>query len=217
MVDPGVTALALGPADTWWDNGMTTVQIGKYLAVVPAAADIYVYWRAGNLSQLNYPFGLQDALGTIVTVVISWLAGLFVFGVLLPYLRGMRTPIKGFILGLIAFAAFAADAAVRHALDVNPYNTFVMDGLFAIALFVTVGLLLDVRTLRNHSDDQGLISTLYRLGSMRVAVTYATTLIVVSVGIWQTIYLTNQTAQQRTQNISNTAQYVNTVGGVNGH
>jgi hypothetical protein len=88
-----------------------------------------------------------------------------------------------------------------------------MDGLFAIALFGTMGILLDIRTLRNHSNDQGLISTIYRLGSLRVAVTYITTLIVVGVGIWQTVYVTNQTAQERTQNISNTAQYVNGVGG----
>lgn len=215
-VDPGVTALSLGPADTWWDNGITAVQTGKYLALLPAAADIYIFWRAGYLSQLGYAFGLQDALCIIAATIISWQIGLFMFGVLLPYLRGSRAPIKGIIFGLVAFAAYAADAAVRHALNVTPYNTFVMDGLFTVALFATVGLLLDIRTLRDHSNEQGLINTLYRLGSVRVAITYATTLIVVGVGIWQTIYVANQTEQERAQNISNTAQYVNSVGGSKG-
>ena len=30
-VDPGVTALALGPGNTWWDNGVAAVKAGMYL------------------------------------------------------------------------------------------------------------------------------------------------------------------------------------------
>jgi hypothetical protein len=208
--DPGVTALALGPADTWWDNGVAAVRVGRYLALIPIIFDLYIYWTAGELSQLNFPFGLQAALGIIAGTIIAWYTGLFMFGVLLPYLKGIRTPVKGIVFGLIAFAAYAADAAVRHALGVTPYNTFIVDGLFAMALLATVGLLLDIETLRKHHGDQGLISNIYRLGAVRVAVTYATTLIIVGVGVWQTVYLTGQSAQERAQNIANTAQYVGT-------
>jgi hypothetical protein len=207
-VDPGVTALALGPADTWWDNGVAAVQTGKYLIIFPIVFDIYTFWRAGVLSQLTYLFGLQDTLGLIVSDILRWLIGLFMFGVLLSYLKGIRTPIKGTVFGLIAFAAFAADAAVRHALGVASNPAFIIDGLLAVALFTTVGLRLDICTLRKHNNE-GLMSSIYRLGSVRVAVTYATTLIIVGVGIWQAVYLTDQTSQQRAQNISNTAQYVN--------
>jgi hypothetical protein len=191
---------------------MTAVQTGKYLAIIPITVDIYILWNSGNLWQ-PFPFGLQDTLGTIASTAIAWLIGLFTFGVLLPYLRADRAPIKGAVFGSIAFAAFAADAAVRHALGVSPYSTFVIDGLLAIALFATVGVLLDLRTVRDHTGDQQLISSLYRIGSMRGAVTYATTLIVVGVGIWQTVYLAGQTSQQRAQNFANTAQYVNGVAG----
>jgi hypothetical protein len=211
-VDPGVTALALGPGCTWWDNGVAAVKAGMYLTIVPIAFDIYILWNSGGLSPFGYAFGLQDAIGSIANNVVGWLAGLFMFGVLSAYLRGIRTPVKGAIFGLIAFAAFASDAGIRNALGVTPYPTFVVDGLLAVALFATTGLLLDICTLRIHND-QGLIGSIYRLGSVRVAVTYATTLIIVGVSLWQAVYLTGQTSQQRAQNISNAAQSLSKTGG----
>jgi hypothetical protein len=119
----------------------------------------------------------------------------------------------------VALAAEAADAAIRHALGITPYSTFLVDGLLAIAVFSTLGLLLDIRTLQVHNRDSGLLGTVYRAGHMRLAVTFATTLVVVvvvvvAVGIWQDVYLTGQTAQQRAQTASSTAQAVNsTIGG----
>jgi hypothetical protein len=48
---------------------------------------------------------------------------------------------------------------------------------------------------------------------VRVAVTYATTLLIVAIGVWQNIYLAGQTAQERAQNTSNIAQYVDSKAG----
>jgi hypothetical protein len=213
-VDPGVTALAIGPADTWWENGVTALKTGGYLAIIPIIFDAYVLWSVGDLSQLIYPFGLQDALGEIGVEATGWLIGVFMFGVLLPYLKGSRTPVKGLVYGLIAFVAFASDAVVRMALGLSGNSYFPIDGLLAIALFVTVGVLLDVGMLSNRNADQGIIKNLYPFSSMRIAVTTLTTLIVVGVTVWQTIYLADQTAQQRAQNLSNTAQYLNGIGGI---
>ncbi len=213
-VDVGATALALGPADTWWDNGKQAVRAGALLTVVPLGFYVYITWRNGGLAPMTYPFGLVDVLSTAAAVLIAWLVALFTFGALLPYLRGTRAPFKGVVLGTVALAAEAADAAIRHALGIAPYSTFLVDGLLAIAVFSTLGLLLDMRTLQVHNRDSGLLGTLYRAGHMRVAVTFATTLLVVAVGIWQDVYLTGQTAQQRAQTASNTAQAVNsTIGG----
>ena len=116
------------------------------------------------------------------------------FGVLLPYLKGIRTPIKGVVFGLIPGVIYAADAAIRHTLNVAPYPTFITDGLLAVSIFATVGVLLDLDTLRSRKNER-LISSIYRLGSVRVAVAYLTTLIVVGIGIWQAFYLTGQTAE----------------------
>jgi Family of unknown function (DUF6185) len=210
--DPGVTALGLGPADTWWENGVAAVRSGVYLALAPIAFDLFEAWTSGDLSLLSFPFGLQDAVGSIIGIGLGWISGLFLFGVLIPYLRGIRTPVKGLAFGLVAFAAFASDEGVRIALGVAPYPTFVVDGLLAVALFATTGLLLDIQALRKY-DDGGLIDSIYRLGSVRLAVTYATTLIIVGVSVWQAVYLTNQTAQQRLENLSNAAQYTNSAAG----
>lgn len=209
--DPGATALELGPADTWWDNGVAAVEVGWYLLIFPIAFDIYIGWNTGKVSLIGYPFGLQDAFGAIISIVIGWVSGIFMFGVLMPYWRGIRTPIKGAIFGLIAFASFAADAGVRQALGVTPNPVFVVDGLLAVVLFGTVGLLLDVRTLRVQSNLS--LSSIYRLGGVRVAVTYVTTLIIVALGLWQAIYLTSLTTQQRAQTISSTSSYFQSVGG----
>jgi uncharacterized membrane protein YidH (DUF202 family) len=211
-VNPGVIALALGPKGIWWDNGVAAVKAGMYLTIVPIAFDIYILWNSGSLSLVNYLFGLQDAVWSIANNLVGWLTGLFMFGALSVYLRGVRTPLKGAIFGLIAFAAFACDAWLRNALGVTPYPTFVVDGLLAVALFATTGLLLDLGTLRIHND-QKLIDNIYRLGSVRVAVTYATTLVIVGVSLWQAVYLTSQTAQQRAQNLSTAAQQLNQSAG----
>lgn len=184
-VDAGATTLALGPADTWWDNGKQAVRAGALLTVVPLGFYLYIAWRNGALAPLTYPFGLVDVLSIVASVLIAWLVGLFTFGALLPYLRGTRAPFKGVVLGTVTFAAEAADAAIRHALGIAPYSTFLVDGLLAIAVFGTLGLLLDMRTLQLHNRDSGLLGTLYRLGHMRVAVTFATTLLLVAVGIWR--------------------------------
>jgi hypothetical protein len=207
-IDAGAVALALGPGDTWWDNGKQAVRTGALLTVVPLGFYAYITWRNGGLAPLTYPFGLLDILSTAASVLIAWLVGLFAFGALLPYLRGTRAPFKGVVLGVVTLAAEATDAAIRHALGVTPYSTFLVDGLLAIAVFGTLGLLLDMRTLQIHNRDSGLLNTLYRLGHMRVAVTFATTLLVVGIGIWQDVYLTGQTAQQRAQTASDTAQAV---------
>lgn len=208
-VDPGATALALGPAETWWDNGIAAVRAGALLTVVPVAFDVYTFWRTGELSPLAYATGLLDTLGIVAAQLVSWLAGLFTFGVLLPYLRGMRSPIKGTIFGAIVLAAATTDAAIRHIFGAAPYRTFLADGLIAIALFATLGLILDFRTLQVYHRGYGLIGTLYQISTVRIAVTYATTLLIVAIGVWQNVYLANQTAQERAQNTSNIAQYVN--------
>lgn len=208
-VDPGATALALGPADTWWANGTAAVRSGAYLAIGPIGFDIFIAWNSGSLSLRNFPFGLQDTVGYGASVALAWITGLFLFGVLVPYLRGMRTPLKGVAFGLIALLAYAADAGVRHVLGVAPYPTWIVDGLMAVALFATTGLFLDFRTLRNY-EEQPLLGTIYRLGGVRVAVTSVTAVVVVGISLWQAIYLTDQTTQQRAQNFSNAAQYTGT-------
>jgi hypothetical protein len=207
--NPGAVALALGPEGTWWANGIATVKSGAYLAIGPIGFDIFIAWNDGSLSLRNFPFGLQDTVGYGVSVAISWLTGLFLFGVLVPYLRGTRTPLKGVAFGLIALLAYGADAALRHGLGVAPYPTWIVDGLMAVALFATTGLFLDFRTLQNY-EEQPLLGTIYRLGSVRVAVTSVTAVIVVGVSLWQAVYLTDQTTQQRAQNVSNAAQYTGT-------
>src|SRR5262249_3615433 len=128
-VDPGATALALGPGDTWWENGKEAVRAGVLLTVAPIGLYVYLAWRSGNLDPMRYPFGLVDVLSSAASVLIAWLAGLFAFGALLPYLRGTRAPFKGAVLGLATLTAGAVNAAVSHALAISPYSTFLVDGL----------------------------------------------------------------------------------------
>jgi len=210
-----VNQLARGPDDTLWTDGMATVQAGKYLVLIPIGFDIYIAWNTGNLSLISFPFGLQDAIGTVISIVIGWLSGLFMFGVLVRYLRGNWRPVKGALFGLIAFASFASDAAVRQALHLTPNPIFVVDGLLAVSLFATTGLILDIEGFRKLGMTSGDIRKIYNLDTVRGVVTSITTLIVVALGIWQAIYLTGQTADQRAQTISDTSQFAHDAAGSN--
>jgi hypothetical protein len=54
-VDAGATALALEPANTWWDNGKQAVRAGALLTVVPLGFYLYIAWRNGALAPLTTP------------------------------------------------------------------------------------------------------------------------------------------------------------------
>jgi hypothetical protein len=114
---------------------------------------------------------------------------------------------------LVNFAAFAADALLRYAIGGSQYPTVITDGLLSIGVFAILGILLDFRAMNVHVGDYKLMMSVYRLGTVRVAVTFTTALVVASVGIWQQIYIVDQATEQRVQGGVQTVQYIDSVAG----
>lgn len=198
-IDPGQTALRLGPKPSWWENGWYAARV----SVVPALAMVgyytYYYVGQGTFWQASDEFAVINVLISLVQQLAGWLALAFVFGALYAYLRGSSGPVKGTMMGSVIAAATITDAIPTFVLGGTPYNRFLIDSLITLLYLVIVGVLMDGRTLALHQRALGRIATLYHLATLRVALTYAATLLIALIGFWQQAHVEDKIAQERAQ------------------
>jgi hypothetical protein len=168
---PGRVVLGLGPACTWWGNGLAAVKIGAVLAIVPALH--YLSVLAGAQAEVTLresPVGPLQLFGWALSEYAYWLVAAFVLGALLPYLPGATGVLKGAVLGVLYGITQFAD----HLLP-GPYDVL---GWVFIAASTTlylcvVGFVLDLQTLRVHRLGWSTIGTHYGAPHARDVLAYA--------------------------------------------
>lgn len=209
-IDPGQTALGLGPAGDWWQNGVLALRISVIPILIATGFYYYWYWHGGGIWPFSYQFGVLDIVDQLIFIADEFVATPFVIGCLYPYLRGRTGPEKGALIGLVAAVSYFTDALPTYMLSGSRYSTAFRDGIIEIAFAVVVGFLIDGRTLRHHHRDLARVVAIYRLASVRVAAPYAITVLLAVVGIWQQAHVTDQISQQRDLLISNVLKDVRT-------
>jgi hypothetical protein len=197
-IDPAQVALAVGPTESWWENGWRCVFIGAPVAVFPAGYYIYENWAW----PIDVRVGFIDAVQQISGTLVSWLLICFVYGSLQPYIRGGSAPIRGIVVGLVALASFALDAMPTYLLNGPHYSRFLLDGLVSICFTVILAVLVDIETLRKNDVGLTRLFDFYQLSTVRVGAAYALTIVIALIGLWQQAHVGDQLAQQRAQ-ISN--------------
>lgn len=205
-IDPGQTALRLGPYGDWWDNGWYAARVSLVPSIIVTAYYTYYSISQGSMWQLNTDFGLIEGLLGEVSGIAGWMAMAFALGCLYPYLRGGGGAVKGLTLGLVCAAALTADAIPTFLLNDEHYSLFYVDCLIYLAFTVLIGILMDQRTLSLHHRSLGWVAALYRTATLRTAVSYAVALVITFIGIWQQIHVTNNVDQQRAQIVSQVIQ-----------
>lgn len=198
-IDPGQIALAVGRESTWWDNGWLCVRTGALLAAAPSAYYLYQAWNSGQLWPLNVGVGLITSLQNAASIPLGWLTLCFVYGCMLPYLKGSSAPVRGAILGLVALISFALDAVPTYTLRGPHYSTFLIDGIIAVVFTAALAVIMDARVLRRRGVNINYLIDIYRLSTLRVSLTYASTILIIIIGVWQQAHVNNQVSQERAQ------------------
>ena len=102
------------PVAEWWMRGALATRLGSGLAIAPVAFFVYLFVtdsRTGPWTSES-PFAMASFVTTIAYEVAFWLVAAFVFGCMLPYLRGDNGLIKGLVLAAIYVGANATAAIV---------------------------------------------------------------------------------------------------------
>jgi hypothetical protein len=169
-VSPAALALALGPGETWWENGRVALRIGARLSLAPLAFYTYVLatTRLGHDLSLGSDGGVADLLRSTAHEVVFWLALAFVLGALFPYLPTATGIGKGLAVGLVY------TAATGLAMWLQPGGgDWIFRGLEVVLFLVVLGILLDRETLVVHGKSWRFLIGYYRVGELRFSLAYA--------------------------------------------
>jgi len=162
-------ALAFGPKNSWWENGIEAVRTGAFLAVVPIAFFVYVFITsqgAGGWS-LSTSFAITGLVTALTYEVSFWLVAAFSLGSLFPFIPGHNGPVKGAVLAAIYIGAHAGAALIGI-----PGNALWQVRSFQLLLFLMLlGALLDHKTVEAAGFHWGELMALYDLPNTSTLVT----------------------------------------------
>jgi hypothetical protein len=161
-------ALAHGPNQGWWKNGVLAVQLGSRLALLPIAYFMYIFLGTqgdGGWS-LTTPFAVTGFVSVLINEVAFWLVSAFVLGCLFPYLIGPNGLVKGATLAAVYIAANAGAALLGI-----PGNALWQVRSFQLLLFLMLlGAWIDHKSLDEPSFDWKEFIGRYDLPNMSTTV-----------------------------------------------
>jgi hypothetical protein len=169
-LSPRDLALALGPRENWWGNGLLALKRGAVLAIVPVAFYLYVLvtTQMGQYVSERAQFGAIALVIGVASEVAFWLVAAFVLGSLYPLLRGDNGPTKGLVLAAIFLGSYIP-ALLLSGLEDAPW----LVRAFQLALFlVALGVWLDLETLRAGNVYWRYIFPLYQIRSVQGVARY---------------------------------------------
>lgn len=211
--DPARMLLDSGPSANWWDNGVEAVRSAAVLIVIATVFDGYLQLREGVLQPTAFPFGLTDTLFGILYVAFGWAVVAFAFGACLPYIRGVRGPVKGFVVAVIHAAALGLGDLLLYVTGEAKSPDDLLLGLVFLLFVTTLGVLIDAKTVVRYGGSAGVFGRIYRLGDARAAVTYIAAIIITTLGIWQQVATLSQETAQRAQVGQQVVQNINSMYG----
>lgn len=183
-------ALALGPRDDWWGNGVRGARLALLPGLLAAALNTWAEWIRGEAWQNT----LSDLIGLpgLTTTLISWMASFaaagFVLGALWRVLPGRRGASKAIpVAG--AFAAPAAlDGLVGWFTQEGATNLALQISTMLFVLTVTA-IALDLDTFRGErrywQSRLGLLLSVYQMRYYSLQVAYLIGQIIAIITIWQ--------------------------------
>ncbi len=211
--DPARVLLDSGPWLDWWDNGTQAVRSGLPLIVAATTYVVYREVRDGEIQLSSFPFGLSDAFFQVIDSALAWALVAFTFGALLPYIRGIRGPVKGVTVGVVHAVALGLADWIFYWAGAFTSPDYVVESLVFLFFLSTLGVLVDVKTIQRYGGSTGLFSRIYRLGDTRAVITYLAAIVVTVLGIWQQASTLSQATQQRVQTGQQVVQNISSVYG----
>ena len=189
-LSPHRLGLALGPRNTWWENGQLAVTIGWKLALFPIVFYIYVLLTQGGVEAFSSSTMavFQIARG-VLDEIAFWLVAAFIMGCLyayLPtYLPWNNGALKGVALAGVYGLSLGFDALI-HAWTGQALSTsWFFRTLELVVFLVALGVLMDVTTVREKGYYWRHIFDFYPLRDARFILGYLSPLAIVLITVGQ--------------------------------
>ncbi|GAB2579230.1 hypothetical protein GCM10027168_10130 [Streptomyces capparidis] len=174
-LSPVDVALAWGPREHWWDNGVRAAGVAGAFGVPATAAMLWMeHLRDGGWEELLHQrHGLVDLVAFTVYWHVSWVGTGFALGVLWRLLPGRRSVTRASVLSAAYALPVAADWLGDRAVAQEPGQ----DLLGALLVFVVLTLTAMVMDLDTFGAEKrywptraGLLLSVYQMRSLWVQV-----------------------------------------------
>ncbi len=177
-------SLACGPGRSWRENARVALRYGSLIALAPIAYVVYVLLKHGVGHVFDPVTGLEPLLVVVVLAsqVALWFAAAYVFGCLFTWLPWGNGALKGFVLSLPVIAGFALTELCSLYVGPTDWTFRAFEVLFFLSL---LGLLMDLRTVRDAGLRWRDLFDLYQIRSLRFGIVNLAPLLVAGLGIYQ--------------------------------
>ncbi|WP_327717781.1 DUF6185 family protein [Streptomyces sp. NBC_00490] len=183
-------ALALGPRNTWWANGVRGVRCALVPGLLAAVLSTWAGFVRGEAwrDTLLDLFGLPGMALGIVYWLSTWVGGGFFLGALWRVLPGRRGAVKAIPVVLAFSVPLALDALFGWFTQEGAANLALYAATMLLVLTVT-GIALDLDTFRGErrywQSRLGLLLSIYQMRYYSLQVAYLIGQLIAVITIWQ--------------------------------
>lgn len=183
-------ALALGPKDTWWGNGVRGARFALVPGVPAAVLGVWSESFRGEAWQdtLMDLFGLPGMVLGVLWWVTSWVGAGFVLGALWRVLPGRRGAVKALPVAFAFALSVALDALLGWFTQEGAANLALYAATMLLVLTVT-GIALDLDTFRSErrywQSRLGLLLSVYQMRYYSLQVAYLVAQVIAVISIWK--------------------------------
>lgn len=183
-------ALALGPRDNWWDNGIRGVRCALIPGLLAAVLGTWVGFVRGEAwrDTLLDLFGLPSMVLGVLYWMSTWVGGGFFLGALWRVLPGRRGAVKAIPVALAFAVPVALDALFGWFTQEGAANLALHAATMLLVLTVT-GIALDLDTFRGErrywQSRLGLLLSIYQMRYYSLQVAYLIGQVIAVITIWQ--------------------------------
>lgn len=183
-------ALALGPRDSWWSNGVRGARFALIPGLPAACLATWAWKIRGEAWQdtLTDLFGFPDLLLTLVSWLTTWAGSGFVMGALWRELPGRRGAVKAIAVGVAFAVPVGLDTLVSWFTRESTANVALVVSMMLLVLTVTA-IALDLATFSSErhywQSRLGLLLSVYQMRYYSLQVAYLIGQIIALLTIWQ--------------------------------
>ncbi|MGW7646905.1 DUF6185 family protein [Streptomyces bobili] len=193
-------ALALGPRDDWWANGVRGARFALLPGVPAAVLGAWADWVRGEAWQdtLTDQFGLPGMLLALLYWLSTWVGAGFVLGALWRVLPGRRGAVKALPVAAAFALPVGLDALASWFTREGSANFALYASTMLLVLTVT-GISIDLDTFQGErrywQSRLGLLLSVYQMRYYSLQVAYLIAQIIAVSTIWQFFAEPSSTSQ----------------------
>ncbi|MFF3906338.1 DUF6185 family protein [Streptomyces sp. NPDC001848] len=183
-------ALALGPHDTWWENGRRAARLAAFVGLPASALIVWAEQLRGDAltSTLYYGFGLPDTLMDCLYWEVTWAVAGFLLGALWRRLPGRRGPMRSLPVAA-AFALPVGLDAIGNLISREPQTHLALYAVAMLTVLTVTGIVLDLETFRGErhywQSRLGLLLSIYHMRYFSLQVAYLLAQLIALFTLWQ--------------------------------